>query len=80
MKNMIKTCPLCLLADSASHRDAVAQRHNPPTYLFEIDSSAVPGGFPRLPFLLAHSSNKHLCVRCEQQTRIRKVQQRRNLI
>ena len=63
MKNMIKTC-LCLLAGLPVIVTPL-RADNPPTYLFDIDSSAVPGGF-RASSVAVDSSNKFMCPMWQQ--------------
>jgi DNA-binding beta-propeller fold protein YncE len=54
MKNLLRTCPILLAALLALVTPLRAQ--NPPTYLFQIDSSAVPSGFS-FNFVALDSSN-----------------------
>src|ERR1039457_4818202 len=54
MKNVFGTCPILLAGLLATVTPLRAD--NPPTYLFQIDSSVVPGGF-QPKFVVLDSSN-----------------------
>ena len=58
MKNLFGTCPILLAGLLALVTPLRAD--NPPTYLFEIDSSAAPGGFE--PNFVALDSSNNVYV------------------
>src|ERR1039458_9384487 len=68
MKNLLRTCPILLAALLALVTPLRAD--NPPTYLFQIDSAAVPGGF--LPEMVALDSSNNVYVADYNNDRIEK--------